>query len=53
LTDGGGEQSGEVGRRRCAHARQQVLTGRHREARMGMTETFGHDLDRFAGSNEQ
>ena len=36
-----------------AHAWDEVLVGSHREAGVGVSESFGHDLDWCAGGNEQ
>lgn len=48
LPAGGGDERGEPLGGGAAHTRKQVLVGVHRERGMGVTETFGHDLDRGA-----
>jgi hypothetical protein len=53
VATGGGEQGGEVCCGGGTHAGQQVLVGGHGEAGVGVAEAFGHDFDRFAGSDEQ
>jgi hypothetical protein len=49
----GGDECGESLGCGGAHARQQVLVGVHGERRVGVTEAFGHDLDRGPVSDEQ
>jgi len=53
LPAGGGDERGEPLCSGAAHAWQQVLIGVHRERRVGVTEAFGHDLDRGAVGDEQ
>ena len=45
-----GDHVGEVGCGGGAHAWHEVLVGGHREAGVGVSESFGHDLDRGVGS---
>ena len=48
-----GDHVGEVGSGGSAHSRDEVLVGGHREAGVGVSESFGHDLDRRACSDKQ
>lgn len=48
----------EVGVRHPSRGRRDssqpdMLVGGHREARVGVTESFGHDLDRCAGGDQE
>ena len=48
-----GDHVGEVGSGGGAHAWHEVLVGGHREAGVGVPESFGHDFDWCAGGDEQ
>lgn len=49
----GGEKFAEGSGSVFLHSGDDVLVGRHRERRVGMSEAFGHDLDRHPVAEQE